>query len=66
MFFIYILFWYDIFYIYKKTKNMPINILGIESSCDETSASVISNTKFYQILLQTKKFTKNMVVLFLS
>ena len=24
---------------------MPINVLGIESSCDETSAAVISNTK---------------------
>ena len=41
-----LLFFDMIYFIFtKKQKNMPINVLGIESSCDETSAAVISNTK---------------------
>ena len=46
MFFIYVaslLIWYILYL--QKNKKYAINVLGIESSCDETSAAVISNTK---------------------
>ena len=34
---------------------MPINILGIESSCDETSASVISDTKILSNIIANQE-----------
>lgn len=33
---------------------MPINVLGIESSCDETSAAVISNTKILSNIIASQ------------
>ena len=34
---------------------MPINILGIESSCDETSAAVISDTKILSNIIANQE-----------
>jgi N6-L-threonylcarbamoyladenine synthase len=41
--------------IYKKINKMPINILAIESSCDETSASVCCDGKILSNVIATQK-----------
>ena len=45
---------------------MPINILGIESSCDETSAAVISDTKILSNIIANQEVHQKYGGVFLS
>lgn len=44
--------------IFTKTKIVPVKILGIESSCDETSAAVISDNKILSNVIANQEVHK--------
>ena len=44
--------------IFIKTKIVPIKILGIESSCDETSAAIIQDNKILSNVIANQRFMK--------
>ena len=44
--------------IFTKTKIVPVKILGIESSCDETSAAVISDNKILSNIIANQEVHK--------
>ena len=44
--------------IFTKTKIVPVKILGIESSCDETSAAVISDNKILSNVVANQEVHK--------
>ena len=44
--------------IFTKTKIVPVTILGIESSCDETSAAIISDKKILSNVIANQEVHK--------
>ncbi len=44
--------------IFTKTKIVPVKILGIESSCDETSAAIISDNKILSNVIANQEVHK--------